>query len=211
MHKKGVTLIEIVIALFVFAVGILAVVRVITTNISVIDTMKLKIQAQSLAKEGIDLVFNIRDTNLARGLDWQCAYINPEAISKLEERQPFNGQICGGSFWPDSAFRVAVDPEGRLFAAETNSGATFEQLFTDNQLFITNLQTTAYSWQLLTHDTTQGTGSLFARYITFEPVYQEETAVDTDKLLKVTSHVLYQKGAIQGEVTLESFIWAIKK
>lgn len=51
MQKRGVTLIEIIIALFVFAVGILAVVRVITTNISVIDTMKVKIQAQSLAKE----------------------------------------------------------------------------------------------------------------------------------------------------------------
>gem|GEM_PF-6318097 len=45
------TLIEIIIALFVFAVGILAVVRVITTNIAVIDTMKVKIQSQSLAKE----------------------------------------------------------------------------------------------------------------------------------------------------------------
>ena len=51
MQKRSMTLIEIVIALFVFAVGILAVVRVITTNIAVIDTMKLRIEGQSLAKE----------------------------------------------------------------------------------------------------------------------------------------------------------------
>lgn len=51
MQKRGLTLIEIIIALFVFAVGTLAVVKVITTNISVIDRMKLKLQAQSLAKE----------------------------------------------------------------------------------------------------------------------------------------------------------------
>ena len=66
MHKRGMTLIEVLIALFVFAVGILAVVRVMTTNISVIDTMKVRMQAESLAKEGMDLVFNIRDTNLER-------------------------------------------------------------------------------------------------------------------------------------------------
>jgi prepilin-type N-terminal cleavage/methylation domain-containing protein len=51
MNKKGMTLLEVIIALFVFAVGILAVVRVITTNISLIDTMKTKIEAESLAKE----------------------------------------------------------------------------------------------------------------------------------------------------------------
>lgn len=82
--KKGMTLLEVVIALFVFAVGILAVVRVMTTNIAIIDTMKVRIQAESLAKEGIDLIFNIRDTNLERGTDWQCAFLKPDAIAALE-------------------------------------------------------------------------------------------------------------------------------
>ena len=100
------TLIEIIIALFVFAVGILAVVRVITTNIGIIDTMKVKIQAQSLAKEGIDLVFNIRDTNLERGVDRRCAFINPAAVSSIQNKVPFNGQICGDSFAAGKKFRI---------------------------------------------------------------------------------------------------------
>ena len=106
MKKRAVTLLEIIIALFVFAVGILAVVRVITTNISIIDTMKIKVQAQSLAKEGMDMVFNIRDTNLARGVNRQCAYITPEAIVRLQDRLPYAGQICGDSFAPGKLFRI---------------------------------------------------------------------------------------------------------
>ncbi len=92
------TLLEVLIALMVFAVGILAVIRVITTNISIIDTMKVRTQAQSLAKEGIDLIFNIRDTNLERGVDRQCAFLKPDAIAALENGMLYNGEVCGGSF-----------------------------------------------------------------------------------------------------------------
>jgi len=83
--RKGLTLIEIIVALFVFAVGMLAVVRTITTSISLITVTKLKTQAIALAKEGMDEMFNIRDTNLARGLNRNCAFVSPDAISALQE------------------------------------------------------------------------------------------------------------------------------
>lgn len=136
MHKKGMTLIEVLIALFVFAVGILAVVRVITTNITVIDTMKVRIQAQSLAKEGMDLVFSIRDTNLERGLNRQCAYLKPDAIAALTRHTLYPGDICAASFVDKFFFRVAQGLSQRLFASTTTTGTDFSGTFALNQLLL---------------------------------------------------------------------------
>ncbi|MBQ2599966.1 prepilin-type N-terminal cleavage/methylation domain-containing protein [bacterium] len=52
MKKKlAFTLIEILIAISVFAIGILAVLRVLTGNLSTLDTANIKLQATVLAKE----------------------------------------------------------------------------------------------------------------------------------------------------------------
>lgn len=208
MKRKAVTLVEVVIALFVFAVGILAVVRVITTNISVIDTMKLKMQAQSLAKEWIDMIFNIRDTNLVRGVDWHCAYISPEATMSLQDRRPFKGEICGEIFEAGKSFDVSLDIDGKITSVLSQSWTDFATLFAMHELQTTEISLPVYSGTLLTNDGT--TGSYFARYISFDPVYQSGVQIDTNKLLKVTSHVLYRKGSIQWETTIESLIGAIK-
>ena len=209
MKKRWMTLIEIIIALFVFAVGILAVVRVITTNIGIIDTMKVKIQAQSLAKEGIDLVFNIRDTNLERGVDRRCAFINPAAVSSIQNKVPFNGQICGDSFAAGKKFRIWIDNNGRIFVAPTTTWNNFTDTFNTNQLQMLTGGAN-YTGAVYLHINGQA-GSQFARYISFSPVIESWKSLDETKLLKVTSHVLYRKGGIQGETTIESFIWAIKK
>lgn len=200
---------EIIIALFVFAVGILAVIRVITTNISIIDTMKLRIQAQSLAKEGIDIAFNIRDTNLARGMDRNCAYLTPAAIAALTTPGvPFAGQICADSFAAGKKFRVSLDPVGKFRVASATTGANFDATFSLNQL-MTTTGISQYTGNVVID--TPGTPSYFARYLSFAPVYQSGIALDQMKLIKVTSHVLFKKWSIKGEATLESFIGAIKK
>ena len=62
--KKAFTLLEILIAISVFAIGILAVLRVLTGNISVLDRTNIKLQATVLAKEWIELLYNVRDSNL---------------------------------------------------------------------------------------------------------------------------------------------------
>ena len=87
--------------------------------------------------------------------------------------------------------------------APTTTGDDFAATFSANQLMKTT-GSQYYTGEILTYG--QGSGSQFARYISFTPVYQSDTALDTTKILKVTSHVLYQKGSIKGETTLESFI-----
>ncbi len=200
---------EIIIALFVFAVGILTVIRVITTNISIIDTMKIRIQAQSLAKEGIDIIFNVRDTNLARGMDRNCAYLTPQAIAVLSNPGiPFAGQLCANSFGAGKKFRVSIDPIGKFRIGSAITGSDFNDTFTLNQL-MTTTGIANYTGNVIID--TPGVPSYFARYLSFSAVSQSGVMLDQTKLLKVTSHVLFKKGSIKGEATLESFIGAIKK
>lgn len=66
MNKRGFTLIEIVIVLFVFSTALIVVVQSLTRSTSYISEMTQKTIALNLAKEGIESVYNIRNTNWKR-------------------------------------------------------------------------------------------------------------------------------------------------
>ena len=63
---RGFTFIEMMIALTVFSIGILAVMRVITQNLTAMDKAETTTVATFLAKEGIELAYNVRDSNLQK-------------------------------------------------------------------------------------------------------------------------------------------------
>ena len=67
MYKKSAfTFIEVIIAITVFAIGVLAVLRLITQNLVMLDVTQSRMTATFLAKEGIELVYNMRDSNIAK-------------------------------------------------------------------------------------------------------------------------------------------------
>ncbi len=68
--SKGFTLLESLVAISVFTVGISAAVFVITASISVGSRTKHKIIAANLAQEGLEVVRNIRDRNWLAGRPW---------------------------------------------------------------------------------------------------------------------------------------------
>lgn len=65
-NKSAFTFIEVIIAITVFAIGVLAVLRLITQNLATLDDTQTRRTATFLAKEGIELVYNMRDSNLAK-------------------------------------------------------------------------------------------------------------------------------------------------
>lgn len=54
------------IAISVFSIGIVVVLQMIIKNLHVVDTAKLHTSATLLAKEGIELAYNIRDANIEK-------------------------------------------------------------------------------------------------------------------------------------------------
>jgi len=64
--KSAFTFIEVIIAITVFAIGVLAVLRLITQTLVTLDITQSGTTAAFLAKEGMELVYNMRDSNIAK-------------------------------------------------------------------------------------------------------------------------------------------------
>lgn len=78
---RGITFIELLIAIFVFTVGILSIMHMLTQNISLVDRTKLNATATLLAKEAMELTFHHRNTNVLLSYDRQCAYRDQDLSS----------------------------------------------------------------------------------------------------------------------------------
>lgn len=63
MTKKGFTLIELIIGLLVIGVGLISIMTLLKYSTRVTNTTKAQIIATNLAREGIEIMFNKRDTN----------------------------------------------------------------------------------------------------------------------------------------------------
>lgn len=70
MNKKGFTLIEVLLAVFITTVGILALYNGISYSYNSIQKAKDKFTAAYLGQEGIEIVKSIRDSNYKAGSDW---------------------------------------------------------------------------------------------------------------------------------------------
>lgn len=65
-RKRGFTILELIVAIFIIITGIVAAASLITYSISAVIIGKSQIIATSLAQEGLEVIRNIRDNN------WHC-------------------------------------------------------------------------------------------------------------------------------------------
>ena len=71
LSAKGFTLIELLITITVITVGIVGAFVAIQQGISTVDYSRSRLTAAFLAQEGVEIIKNIRDTNLLqRSVDW---------------------------------------------------------------------------------------------------------------------------------------------
>jgi type II secretory pathway pseudopilin PulG len=76
MWNKSFTLIETIIAIFILTTGILALSSLISYFISTSSISSQRLIAAYLAQEGIEIVRNLRDTNLLNGRNWDYGLSN---------------------------------------------------------------------------------------------------------------------------------------
>lgn len=82
-QKSGLSLIEVLIAIVIFAVGILAVLRMVTHSLLTIDKVKIQTDAAMLAAQGMQMVYTVRNTNLLKALPRNCAVTNELTAGSL--------------------------------------------------------------------------------------------------------------------------------
>jgi len=92
MKKSAFTLVETLIVIAVFGTGILAVLYGITKTLANQDRANTQITSSFLAREGIELMYNLRDSNYRKKLPRNCIFeplggndINADNICKAGE------------------------------------------------------------------------------------------------------------------------------
>lgn len=200
MTKKGVTLIEILIWVIIFSVWILTILVVMAKNITVMDRLKNQTISTFLAKEWIEIVYNLRDSNLDKWLEWNCIQYNSQ-------------WACLEKFLVWNTYKV------QQTISWYNSMTISDTDFESNKLYY-------HEWRILnpnnwapiplwnwftgfwySHELSDNP-TFFSRNIKFNTVLSScDWCDDTDKLMKIESDVEYIKWSYTGWIIMESFIW----
>lgn len=200
MKKSAFTLVETLIVIVVFATGILAVLYGIAQTLWNQDRAKTQITSSFFAREGIELMYNLRDSNQRKELPRNCIFQTTEVtkISLDDDQNPF----CDGVFEPGIVLKISMDTEWYTIVEQSQLAENFDQNFEAHQLYyITGDQNFQYTYW------PEWDPTRYARYLLIESVLDEETSLSSGQILKIESHVLYRKGHLTGENVMESFIW----
>lgn len=186
------TIIEILIAIVIFGIGIMSLLRAIVYFVASSDEVKQKAVAIMLAKEAIDAIYNQRDTNIMRSVRRDCASIDP-----------LKPEACAYRFESGKTYRVEFNGFSGFTISDpalTSTGTTWAQLYihTNNGVEMYMHQANEYPSQ-------------FSRYVEFSPADFGGTWLSTDHVLKITVHVPYIRGDAQRKVVLESLLSAWEK
>ena len=203
MRKKAFTLIEILIVIVIFWVGILAILSIMANSVKNFDTINMQTRATLLAKEGIDLAFHHRDRNLEQGY--------PRDYYARIENTDWGKEEFLWKAW-NTTFKIGLSvnkDQNPYYLLEKikiweYTADTFDEYFKTFALELTKLEPTKdntptpYTYKEATETPNKG----YARRIEFVP-----PTIENLELLKVSSHVIYKRWSFTGEVVLESFLW----
>ena len=107
--NKGFTMLEMIIAIFVFLTGIIGVYLTIQSFYTTAIFSSNRLIASYLSQEGIELIKNIRDTNLIAGnLDWKSNIIGI-------------GTICPGGV--NNTCKIGYNDSPSMLALDSSSGS----------------------------------------------------------------------------------------
>lgn len=164
-HKNGFTLVEVMTALFVIALGLVGVLSLIVQNIQSQNINKGMMIAYQLSQEGIELVRRTRDSNWAASLPWNTNLPYGHYIIDYRDFAPraliFSGQDYlrqdGSGFYYNAFSSLdsgAVSPYSRtidLVANPNNPNSMFVRstiTWTErNKVSTYALETLLYDWK----------------------------------------------------------------
>ena len=196
---KAFTLLETLIVIMVFCIGILVVLNGLSQTLRNKDYANTQIKSAFFAREWIEMVFNLRDANYHKKLPWNCIF---------QWSDNLNEDWCNENLKPWTILKISLWSGNELIRTETGSMSDFTGMFEEYQIYV-------HTWNLLNGTTwfyydynkDGWEETWFARYLVITWVDNWWDIIHPDKLLKVESHVLYQRWALTWEKVMETFIW----
>ncbi len=198
--KKAFTLIEVILAILIFGIGILTILNMIINNIRIVDRIRNKTTSTFLAKEWLEIIYNLKDTNLKKWLNRDC-----EKIIRASSRVQWCDRF---SSW--DVFKVNMDQLRSYDIQPTNPGYTGNMLYLHSWAIIDpTTRRTILTWTWYDHNSADWEESIFYRYVSFSWAYLswDWWYVGQDQIMKIQSAVLFKKWPYTWEVILESMIW----
>lgn len=205
---KAFTLIETLIVIVVFCIGILVVLYGLSQTLRNKDYANTQIKSAFFAREWIEMVFNMRDANYHKKLPWNCIFNRVDSLhaSYGEDENPF----CINSLWSWNlqVLKISIWSGNEYIHVETNNEIqSFTWMFEKYQIYV-------HTWSVINGETgfyydytwSEKEKTWFARYLVITWVVDEWKLIDKSKLLKIESHVLYQRWALTWERIMETFI-----
>lgn len=188
--RTGFTLIEVVIAMMIFGVGVLVLLRAILFFIGQGDEARKRAQATLLAKEGLELVLSQRDTNVLRGVQWDCA-----RITYITPGSPLVNDACDVVFASSGTYTLSSSVTGYIFAPilSGNSGALYLQQIDGVDRYVSD---------------SSGIPTDFVRTITIANASNQGVSLPSSHVKKVIVRVWYMPAAPARAVVLESYMAA---
>jgi len=175
------TLIEVLITIVVFTSGILVILSIITSSLSLWRRSRNRTNATMFAKEWLEMMYSIRDTNLDRAQLWWCIP-------------------------PDCAYSLSSIANGTILTVEATgtNKIKVDQGWNNAKLYIT---TWANNTIVYTHANT-GQPSPYYRTLTITDalVPSSDQNFVNSQIRKISSKVRYPQLWGTGEVVIESFI-----
>lgn len=195
---SAISLIEVLIAIYIFGIGILVILRMLISNISWLYDLRAKDTAVSLWKEAIDIVFHLRDSNIEKGMTRDC-------VSVLFT---WWGWICEDDFLTSSLNRYRLDWSLTWMYQLEPIVSTGDAVLWYHTWIIYTQSWQSYTWFWYNHDETSGEETYFVRRIEIFP--QTNYPTMTGQVLGVRSIVEYQRWWKTSQVVLESILWDMR-
>lgn len=198
---KAFTLLELLVVIFVLGIGILSIVLLISRNLSLTQDLHMRNTATLLAREGIELAFNHRNTNLLLWYERNCA------VRATNWSKNTNNSSCSKYYYSKNSniqnyFIIEGVGKTQVTLSPLNNPQNKSKLY---------LQKSWTNWPTYTH-TSSNTPTPYSRIISFGEMQglTKNSPITTSDIYTITSKVSFEygtnKGLKQGEISLESFI-----
>jgi len=122
MNKKGFTLIEMVVSVFIITVAVVGIIQVTTKYIQQTKAEKENYVAALLGQEGIEIIKNIRDTNWIDVAVWNDGLTT--CGSGCEIDMTFNAETPVFTAWSGSGRNLYIENSTKLYKYLASPGAS---------------------------------------------------------------------------------------
>lgn len=212
---KAFTLVETLIVIVVFCIGILVVLQWLSQTLRNKDYADIQIKSAFFAREGIELMFNLRDANYHKELPWNCIFKRNDNPSSQpidldeEENDETESLFCDWKFISWTVLKIWIWSENEYINVTTwTLNDDFDEIFSGYQIYFHTWTDILWenTWFVYNHNEEWWEWTRFARYLLIKWVTDGENEISEDKLLKIESHVLYKKWYLTWEKVMETFI-----